>query len=174
MAMALQKKKTNRVPMIVIGAVMMLFSAPCVLSSLHEILIVGTNVEGALIVGSFCLLTGLGGAALATMGWKKSSDATLIIDSRLENIVLSRVTEAGGQITVGRLASQTNLTLTEAELLLNELTRRGHANPMVSPSGAMEYHFPDLQDGVVLSGLDSEIAQAVAQAEATQKVDSES
>jgi hypothetical protein len=57
-----------------------------------------------------------------------------------EAAVLQLARSVGGRVTVGDVAIGTGLTLQEADVLLNDLVRKGYAELRVSPSGVLVYH----------------------------------
>lgn len=162
--MALEKKNTYRLPMIAGGTILVLFSSPCIIAMVYDLIVGADNIEGALMVGSFCTMTAIIGALLVGLGLKSPKEATLVINSELERQVLTLASEGEGALTVPQLAMKTELSLAQSERVLDELSRRGYADATVLSGGAMEYVFRDLQENHRLD-LESQIERAVATTE---------
>lgn len=168
--MAVQTKNHARTAKMFIGAFLVLFSAPCIIGMIHDLVVGADNLVGALIVGSFFTIVAAIGIFTFWRGFRAPKTQPLIIDAHLERQILQQAQQAGGILSVTALAMNSNLTLQQAEEALDEFHRRGFAQTTVSDSGTIEYAFPDLQNEVTLDDLDREIQQAVAEAESKEKV----
>lgn len=153
---------------------MVLFSSPCVIATVHDLIVGADDIEGALMVGSFCTMTTAIGIFLLVFGLKSPREAELVMSADLEKRVLQSASQQGGFLTVPRLAMETDLSLAQSEAILDELSRRGYANPQVSSEGAVEYVFQEFRSDRTLDELEFQIERAVAEAEEEQPVPDES
>lgn len=159
--MALQKKKSNRRVKLVSGLILVLFSSPCVIAMLFDLITGADNLLGALMAGTFFTVLAALGIYLLVLGARTPAEDELIIDANLERKVLRLAQGNDGRLTPAHLTMESMLSLDEAEEVLVELERQGHAQSSVTRGGAVEYVFPSLETGTTLDALESEIESAV-------------
>ena len=60
-----------------------------------------------------------------------------------ERLILKMARTHGGRVSVTLIAVETDMTIAQAEEILEGLVHRGYASLEVRDSGGLEYHFPD-------------------------------
>ncbi len=160
--MQVQKKSTFRVHKMVAGFVLMTFSMPCVLSMIYDFIVVADNLEGALIVGTFAMGIAAAGGYLLYLGFSAPGKYELVVTAEVEREVLRMAHSQGGRLAPTRLTMNSNLSLDEAELVLEELQTRGYARLSVTDDGTLEYTFPSLVDDDSPDSLEFAIEKAAA------------
>jgi hypothetical protein len=93
----------------------------------------------AVFAGVLPLLEGLRRAAFGTRGKK---DSELKKDAYAEKQILRAAHEANGRLTASIAALKTNLTIKEAQGILERMTKEGHAVMNVTNDGLVEFEFP--------------------------------
>jgi hypothetical protein len=94
----------------------------------------------AVFAGVLPLLEGLRRAAFGTRG-KKDSEIQKEADA--EKQILRAAHEANGRLTASIAALKTNLTIKEAQGILERMTREGHAVMNVTNEGLVVFEFPE-------------------------------
>lgn len=158
--MQLERQKNNRIGKLAIGSFLLLISTPCVIGMVYDLIAGTDNVLGALMAGSFFFILAIIGLFFLRLGFNTPKQDPLILSQQLEREVLHRACVHQGILSVPRLAMETNISIADAELVLQEFQTRGYARLEISPRGTLEYHFPDFLEAVVLDDLDSQIEAA--------------
>ncbi len=164
------QQKSVSVVQRVIGAVMVLFSAPCVVAAIHDIVTVAKNFNGALMMGVFFSIIMMMGIGLFAAGVKKKKKAEQShgLNERAERAVLQKIYTLGGEVTVPQLAAHSHLSTKGAQKFLQALEKDGLASSYVSSEGAIIYnvHHSDGSidaDDEVFLGLDDVEQQSQSQ-----------
>lgn len=160
--MKLKMKKSWWMAKLMVGLVFLSCSTPCVVSMIHDLIVGAENLQGALFAGSFAAIIAVGGAYLMYAGFTSSREDQLVIDSDLERIVLRMAYDSGGILDPARMAMETELSLRQAEMVLEELEERGYARLQVTRDGTLEYVFPSLEGDGAPDRLELQIEKAVA------------
>ena len=123
---------------------MVLFTSPCIVMMIYDLIVMADNLEGALLVGIPSILIAAVGLFLLRAGFKTPAEDQLIIDGRLERTVLHLAQKSEGRLAPAQLTMATGLSLDQAEQVLQELESKGHAYMSVTDEGLLEYAFPSL------------------------------
>jgi predicted transcriptional regulator len=60
-----------------------------------------------------------------------------------ERLILKTARNHAGRVSVTLIAVETDMTIAQAEEILEDLVHRGYASLEVRENGGLEYHFPD-------------------------------
>jgi hypothetical protein len=142
------KKKSTRLWAIFVGVGMVLFSSPCVIGMVHDLIVGTDNLAGALIAGGFFSLMMLAGIALAVYGLRKPGKKPFAVTREIERHVLGVARQHGGRLTTSELALYTELSLDECGVVLDHLEMRDVARTHISDDGDIVYVFPHFDDGL--------------------------
>jgi hypothetical protein len=126
------------------GFFLVLFSTPCVVAMLHDLIVGGDHLVGAIAAGSFFSILLLAGLFLLYRAFRKPAERPLYIEEHIERLVLHVARVHGGSLTQAQLAMSSSLTLEQARVILTEFERRGVVYSVITESGGMSYMFPDL------------------------------
>lgn len=154
------------VGLIVGGVVLTLISFPCVATGVFDLLTGTDNPDGAFIITVFFAPVLLVGVGLLVIGAKSSVDSSSNSEEDgpdIERVVLQTAAGSNGHLTVGNLAMQTNLSVDQANQILETLESKGVARSTVGEQGNIEYVFPGLGGGDGPDALEAEIERAVAE-----------
>jgi hypothetical protein len=136
-----------RIFMAVTGFLMTAVSVPCVLAMINDMLTKPGDMSGALIVGGFFAMLGLGGLGMIFGAWYIRPRAAPKHDyQQIERAVLVLAQQRRGRITAAEVALHTPLTTEESQQLLEELTRQGAAQLDIGARGELLFTFPAFLD----------------------------
>jgi len=142
---AKKKNSSSSLFMMMMGFVLTMFSSPCVVMMIHDIIMGAENLSGAVGAGSFMAMVTLAGLLLFRMGWKLRNELPdTSLSAAREQAGLNAIREAGGEITVAGLALHSDLSIVEATAFLESLEAQGMAHSFVTTEGAISYRIPHL------------------------------
>lgn len=132
-----------------LGLAVALLAAMFVAMAASELLTGEGNTERSTLVGLVVLFTGLAGWGLniarKSFGWRMPALPRIHLKRRTradkEQAVLAHAVSVGGRVTLVEAAGRCQLSLEEAEKILNDLAAREHAELLIAEDGTLVYDF---------------------------------
>jgi hypothetical protein len=148
-----------RVFLAVSGFLITAVSIPCVAAMIHDLATQAPNANGALLVGGFFGILGIGGIIMMFLSWRLKPQAAPAYDYRqMERTILGLAQHRGGMLTAAEVGLHTPLTAEEGQRILEGLARQGAAQMDISAQGELVFTFPAFQQRAQNFSVDNDVS----------------
>ena len=124
-----------------------LVSFPCTAAAIYDLISGTQNVSGALIMGIFFAMMSVVSVGLFYFAARGKKEAPFQVTEWHERRVLELARREGGLLSIGSVALNTELSIDQSSIVLEELERRGVANTWINDEGDLVYRFAALSQG---------------------------
>ncbi len=147
------------------GGIVFLFSAPCVAMILIEMITLQIDdlAASVAVLVMFGFAAAMGVWAMYS-GFQQSKEPDFEITQDVEREVLQLANYEGGKLSSGKIAVSTDLSVDEAEEVLESFAMKGVAHTDISDGGSIQYIFPGFGAEKEPDSLALEINEAIEQA----------
>lgn len=124
-----------------------LVSMPCTAAAIYDLISGTDNVTGSLIMGIFFAMMSVVSVGLFYLAVRGKKEAPFRMTEWHERQVLSLAQREGGLLSIGSVALNTEMSIDQSAVVLEELERRGVASTWINDEGDLVYRFAALSQG---------------------------
>ncbi len=139
-----------------VGMLVSIFSMPCVIAMIHDLIVGTDNITGALVVGTFCAGLAVFGFFLTYVALRKPKPVAFEVTREVERQILVVAKQARGRISAAELAMHSDLSVDESRRVLEHFELNGVATSHVTTTGDIVYLFSSFTttEETMLAGMD--------------------
>jgi hypothetical protein len=122
-------------------------SFPCTAAAIYDLIAGTDNVTGSLIMGIFFAMMAVVSIGLFYLAMRGKKEEPFRMTEWHERQVLALARNEGGLLSIGSVALNTQMSIDQSALVLEELERRGVATTWINDEGDLVYRFAALSQG---------------------------